>query len=141
MSRELRPPEPVGEPYRGDPGSGVPFPKEGDFPGGHVALPQPPEREVPLVRAPNDPVTPEQRFARAALWLGVASIFIFSVVIGPIAFVMGLLAIRNGEVRTGKIAAACGLLGTFIGVLLLVLVQAGILPSVDEMIKELKRGR
>lgn len=143
----LRPPEPIGEPYQGDPGAPSPFAREGEV---LQSARTPPTTEPPVGTASPGgragagsafPSTPEQRFARTALWLGIASVFIFNLVIGPVAIVMGVIAIRRGERRTGRLALLCGALGTFIGILLLVLVSAGVLPSVDEMLEDLRSRR
>jgi hypothetical protein len=159
--RRFRPPEPVGEPYRADPADPAPFLGEHDSvpavpvehapvapagpPFGHPPTHSPdPGGAGPVFRRPSPPArpaTPEERFARTAFWVGVASIFVFNVVIGPIAMVLGLMAIRRGERRLGTLAIICGAAGTAIGVLLLVLVSRGVLPTFDEMMRDIRNGR
>jgi hypothetical protein len=138
--RELIPPAPVGEPYRGDPGQPPPF--EFESPRDARAERQQFQHPMPPPQLPaHVPLTPEQRFARIALWVGVASIFVFNLVLGPVAIVLGILAIRRGELQTGRRAALFGLLGTVIGAIFMYLVANGMLPSVEEMLKDLETKR
>lgn len=168
--RGFQPPRPQGEPFRADPADPAPFLTEDDkvpvvpvesspyFPEPAAPFGHPPshspeyggagagqgpvfQRPSARTPAPASPVKPEERFARTAFWVGIASIFVFNIVIGPIAMIMGAMAMRRGEKRLGGLAMTFGAIGTFIGVLLLVLVGMGILPSVDEMLKDIRNGR
>jgi hypothetical protein len=159
------PPAPVGSPYRSDPSDPAPFltddvtvpvvpvepapyveptglpQHEEDAPRTEYGAPpmfQPPGKSKSSNQVPAVALTPEQRFGRTALWVGVASIFIFNVVIGPIAVIMGVMAIRRGEKHNGRLAIITGLIGTAIGVTLLVLSAAGVIPTVDEMINDIR---
>lgn len=148
--REFVPPTPVGEPYRADPSDAAPFVSES--PGGvapSAGLPtQPPVGQSPYygpdrglqppIAPSSAPLTPEERFARTAFWTGVASIFIFNVVLGPIAIVMGLLAIRRGQRQKGRSAALLGLVGTVLGAALLVLAANGVIPDVNELLEDMR---
>lgn len=156
------PPAPVGAPYRSDPADPAPFltdadsvpvvpvdpppyrepaelPKhEDDAPRTEYGAPpmfQPPGK-TPAQKAAT--LTPEARFARTSLWVGVASIFVFNIVLGPIAIIMGTMAIRRGEKHQGRLAIIFGVIGTTIGVLLLVLSSMGVIPTVDEMLDDLR---
>lgn len=157
------PPAPIGTPYRSDPADPAPFLTDQDpvvavpvEPAPYVqptGLPQheedaprteygaPPMFEKPG-KGPNksaaEPLSPEARFARTAMWVGVASIFVFNVVVGPIAIIMGIMAIRRGEKQQGRLAIIYGAIGTAIGVALLVLSAAGVIPTVDEMINDIR---
>jgi hypothetical protein len=159
------PPAPVGAPYRSDPADPAPFQTENDVvpvvpvesapyvqPTG---LPQhaedaprteygaPPMGQPPSSGAKQVPtlaLSPEARFARTALWVGVASIFIFNVVLGPVAVIMGVMAMRRGEKRQGKLAIIFGIVGTTIGVALLVLSSMGVIPTVDEMFRDIRKN-
>jgi hypothetical protein len=105
---------------------------------GAPAMQEPPK---PVAAAPRPPITPELRFARTALWVGVASIFVFNIVIGPVAVFMGIIARRRGEQRLGRLAIIFGAIGTLVGILLLTLSAAGVIPSVDEMWNDIRNGR
>lgn len=83
----------------------------------------------------------EAKFARTAFWIGIASLFVFNIVLGPIAVVMGAMAIRKGEKQMGWLAILFGALGTLIGIVVLVLVAEGVLPTVDEMLDDLRKAR
>ncbi len=165
MSDRFLPPEPVGEPFHGDPSDPNPFLTEGETPAAPSAL-QPGSMPVPghppthsspeaiypgsapqprqqaqqgQFRQPQSaPVDPVERFARTAVWVGVASIFIFNVIFGPIAVVMGAMAIQRGQKEKGWLAVGLGVLGTVIGIVVLVLVSTGVMPSWDEMIDDLR---
>ncbi len=168
--REYRAPEPVGEPFRADPADSAPFSTESDtlptarradawqaqeaygHPPSHSPEYQqgvhpsggetgPSFRQSSEVQRTMPPLTAEARFARIAFWTGIASIFVFNIVIGPIAVVMGALSIRKGEKRLGQLAMLFGALGTLIGIVLLILVAQGVLPTVDEMLKDLRNAR
>jgi hypothetical protein len=161
------PPAPVGAPYRSDPSDPAPFltddvtvpvvPVEAAPYIEPTGLPQhaedaprteygaPPMFQPPGSKSSNQvpvlPLTPNQRFARTALWVGVASIFIFNIVIGPIAVIMGVMAIRRGERHNGRLAIITGVIGTLIGAALLILSAAGVIPSVDEMLNDLRNRK
>ncbi len=168
--REYRAPEPVGEPYRADPADGAPFSTESDpvptvspaeawqpqeaygHPPSHSPEYQQGSRPArgetgPSFRQSSElqrtlpPLTEEARFARIAFWTGIASIFVFNIVLGPIAVVMGAMAIRKGEKRLGQLAVLFGALGTLIGIVLLILVAQGVLPTLDEMLKDIRNAR
>ncbi|MBJ7355292.1 MAG: hypothetical protein JHC98_10760 [Thermoleophilaceae bacterium] len=157
------PPAPIGTPYRSDPSDPAPFPTEGETvpavpvePAPYVqptGLPQheedAPRTEYgapPMFEKPGrsgkqssaTPLSPEARFARTAMWVGVASIFVFNIVIGPIAVIMGVMAIRRGEKQQGRLAIIYGVIGTAIGVALLVLSAAGVIPTFDEMLDDIR---
>lgn len=164
-NKNYEPPPAVGEPFRADPTGPAPFltdseqvpvvpvepapyrepadlPKhEDDAPRTEYGAPPmfQPTGKTPAQKAAM--LTPEARFARTAMWVGVASIFIFNVVLGPIAVVMGIMAMRRGEKRQGRLAVIFGAVGTTIGVLLLVLSSLGVIPTVDEMLKDLRNAR
>lgn len=90
--------------------------------------------------SPGTPI-PVSRQARVALWIGIASIFVFNIFLGPMAIVLGIRAVKNGEKQTGQWAIATGIAGTLIGILVMVLVATGVMPSLDEMLKDLREGR
>jgi hypothetical protein len=163
--REFQPPSPVGEPYRADPTGPAPFVREGEkvptvpveaaepvAPGRPVTgppygYPRPeagrsaegrPQFRPPDSRPVNTPVDPVERYARTAMWLGVASIFIFNLFFGPAAIVMGIISIRRGEKKLGRQAIIFGAVGTFVGILYLVLVAVGVLPTFDEMLNDIR---
>ncbi|MGK2878080.1 MAG: hypothetical protein ACSLFF_05835 [Solirubrobacterales bacterium] len=164
-NKHYEPPPSVGEPFRADPSGPAPFltdseqvpvvpvesapyrepadlPKhDDDAPRTEYGAPPmfQPSGKTPAQKAA--PMRPEARFARTAMWVGVASIFVFNIVLGPIAVIMGVMALRRGEQRQGRLAIIFGAVGTTIGVLLLVLASAGILPSVDEMWNDIRNGR
>lgn len=165
--REFLPPEPVGEPFRADPADPAPFPAADETPtripapspgpGPPFGHPPTHSREFqerygdptgagrdPFVPRPAQrpplPVSADERFAKTARGLGIASIFVFNVVLGPIAMVMGVMAMRRGEQRLGRSAVIFGAIGLTVGILLLVLAALGVIPSVDEMLKDLRRS-
>lgn len=162
--RPYLPPKSVGEPYRADPTDAAPFLTEND------KVPTVPVETTPLVESPGSPgppyghppshspehagtqpvfraptpaatQTPEERFAKTAFWVSIASIFIFNVVLGPIAILMGVIAWRRGEKKLGRLAVVFGAIGLIIGIAFLVLVAQGVLPSVDEMLDDIRKGR
>ncbi|MBJ7459691.1 MAG: hypothetical protein JHD02_10920 [Thermoleophilaceae bacterium] len=93
--------------------------------------------------APKAPMTANQRYARIALWLGVISIFVFQVVLGPIAVAMGVISYRRGEKKEGRLAIIFGCIGILLGIAALILVETGVIPSTEESwerIRELLRG-
>lgn len=164
------PPAPVGTPYRSDPADPAPFLTDNDSvpvvpvvpvePAPYIeptGLPQH-EEDAPRTeygappmfqpsgkksasQASAVPLSPEARFSRTAMWIGVASIFILNIVIGPIAVVMGVIAIRRGEKRQGRLAIIFGLIGTTLGVLLIVLSSMGVIPTVDEMLNDIRNRK
>lgn len=75
------------------------------------------------------------------VWAGVASIFVFNLVLGPVAVVIGIMAMGRGERDRGKLAIWLGLAGTVIGIALLVLVAVGVIPDVDQMLRDLRAQR
>lgn len=101
--------------------------------GQNVRPAQPPAQRAPL--------NAEEKFARTAVWVGVASIFIFNVIFGPIAVVMGAMALQRGQKEKGYWAIGLGVAGTVIGVAVLILVSTGVMPTFDEMIDDLRNGR
>lgn len=152
QARDFRPPQPQGEPYRADPSDPAPFTHQDELPAsGPPVYAQP--VQSPSMQAPPTygdrpqfqqplPVrielTPDQKFARVAVWTGGVSIFVFNLVLGPVAVVMGVMAMRRGERKQGRLAIILGVAGTLVGVLLLVLVAVGVLPDVDQMLKDLR---
>lgn len=159
--RPYEAPKAVGEPFRADPSDAAPFLTENDkvpvvpvepasatpTPGAPLGHPPThsaqPAGNQPLFRAPTPAtqLTPEARFARTALWVSVVSIFIFNIILGPIAIVMGVIAMRRGEKKQGRLAIIFGAIGTIVGVVFLVLAGLGVIPSVDEMIDDIRNGR
>lgn len=156
-SRKFAGPKGVGEVYRADPADPPPFPTEqSQSPVAQAAPPagHPPSHSPEFAYrnpiAPTDQPTfiptqkprvqsPEERFARIALWLGVVSIFAFGPILGPIAMLLGSMSIRRGEKKLGRLAIIFGLLGTVLGVLFAVLVAKGVLPSVDELLDDIRK--
>lgn len=162
--RGFQPPAPHGEPYRADPSDPAPFltehdkvpvvPVEREVPTeAMLGYGQPPTHSNPQQTGPTftqpgtsktqgqaPPSTPNERFARNAFWAGIASIFVFNVVLGPIAIIMGTLAIVRGEKRLGQLAILFGVIGTVIGVALLVLVAEGVIPSFDQLLRDVRNG-
>jgi hypothetical protein len=53
---------------------------------------------------------------------------------------MGVMAMRRGEKRQGKLAIIFGIVGTTIGVALLVLSSMGVIPTVDEMFRDIRKN-
>lgn len=154
--RTLKPPTPIGEPFRADPSDPAPFVDESQFPatpGGpptwQTPLPTHRAQQGPTFLRPGEgasptpprQLTPEQRFGRTAFWTGIASIFLFNLILGPVAIIMGAMAVTRGEKRLGQLAMLFGLLGTVIGVALLYLVAEGVLPDLDELMKDLRNQR
>lgn len=142
----LRPPKPVGEPFRGNPADVFPFPVTGL---GGVPVPVPaiapvpvPAAAVPMGHLPvfNPPAvsagrSPEYRAARVALGLGLASLLVLPLVLGPIAIVLGVRSLRAGERKLGHWAISAGVAGTVLGVVGLILWATGVIPSIDELLK------
>lgn len=127
---------PVGPPVAGPPWGHPPTHSPTDLPryGG-------PDGQPSGARPPQQPLpwTPDERFARTAMWVGVASIFIFNVVLGPIAMALGVSAMRRGQREMGGRALLLGAVGTVLGILLLVLSAVGVLPSFDDLLRDLRR--
>ncbi len=155
--RRFLPPEPIGTPYQGDPAAPFPFETDaaaaspvypygppsslqapgqasvGPPPGFASAPPQqqsmplPPEFTQQRVRAAN--VDPGFRDARRAMWVGVTSLFVLGLVLGPIGVVLGVRAVRAGQRRLGWIAIVTGAVGFVVHITVLVLAAAGVIPS------------
>lgn len=87
------------------------------------------------------PPAPVARQARIGLWIGVASLFVFNVFLGPAAIVLGIRAIRNGEKQLGQWAVGLGTAGLLIGITVMVLIGTGVMPSVEEMLRDIRDGR
>lgn len=158
--RRHKPPVPEGEPFRADPRDPFPFASESDAPPRQEpaedlpAVPrwshppshspqvgqQPPSLGADTagapVKSPRVPATPVQRQARIALWVGVASLFVFNLFLGPIAIVMGAIAVQRGERRTGLRAIVLGGIGTVIGIVVAILYMTGVMPNLDELIDD-----
>ena len=79
------------------------------------------------------PLTADQKYARNAFWVAIASIFIFNIVLGPIAIYMGVVARRKGQEELGKRAILIGVIGTIIGILAIVLSAMGVIPPVQRI--------
>jgi uncharacterized membrane protein len=160
-------PASVGEPFRADPSDPAPFLTDNDtVPMVPVEQSQQPSAlsDPPLAHPPSHspeyggptPGTPsflrpgesapqkitppsaEERFGRTALWVGVASIFVFNIFLGPIAIAMGIMAIRRGEKHNGRLAILWGAVGTIVGVVIIVLASMGVIPSFDEMVNDIR---
>jgi hypothetical protein len=152
------PPAPVGTPYRSDPADPAPFlnasdsvpvvPVEAapyieptglpqhaeDAPRTEYGAPpmfQPPGKSA--IQGPPVPLTDDQRFARNAFWFGIASLFLFQVVMGPVAIVLGIMSRRRGELEMGKRTIILGLVAIAIGVLSIVLTVLGVIPPANEL--------
>lgn len=99
--------------------------------------PQPPvfARPGELPGASAAPQTAVERKARNAFLIGVASLLILHIPLGPIAIVMGVKAYRAGERRNGAWAIGTGVGGTLIGILGVILWATGALPTLDELMK------
>lgn len=81
------------------------------------------------------PPTEAARKARTALTVGIVSLLVLHIPLGPIAIVLGAKAVRGGELKTGRWAIAAGVGGTLIGILGLVLWATGVLPTLDELMQ------
>jgi hypothetical protein len=125
---------PAGHPPSHSPEYGGPTP--GD-------APRAPSFRRPGEGAPQKLPAPsaEERFGRTALWVGVASIFVFNIILGPIAIIMGVMAIQRGEQHNGRLAILWGAVGTIVGVAIIVLASMGVIPSFDEMVNDIRNGR
>lgn len=143
------PPTPLGEPFRARPEADIPFEREtpGEerrrlIEGAWVGPTDGPQaRAVPLPQlAPSEPASPAEQRARWALWVGVASIFVFNVVLGPLAMILGAQSMRRGQRELGRRALIFGALGTVIGIAVLTLVALGVMPSTEELLKRLREG-
>lgn len=145
----FRPPRPVGEPFRGDSRDAAPFPTErsarasGLVPAVNPAFAvaagpvfAPAVAKRPIFTRPNAAgETPDRRAARAALALGLVSLLVLPVVLGPVAIVLGIRAIRGGERRLGAWAVSAGVAGTVLGIVGVILWATGVLPNLDELLK------
>ncbi|MFT4049674.1 MAG: hypothetical protein QM648_07520 [Solirubrobacterales bacterium] len=160
-----QPPDSIGDPFRADPGDPAPFLTEHDkvpvvpvepvyVPPADARLGHPPTNTpqfqeqprygqfgTPTTPLQQPPLTPDQRFGRIALWSGVASIFLFNIILGPIAMIMGVRAIQRGETKNGRLAILFGALGALIGVALLVLVAEGVIPDLNEMLRDMRQTK
>lgn len=119
-----------------------------EFSGVAPAASEPVESGKPQFRQPGDPFAakpkppiPVGRQARVGLWIGVASLFVFNIFLGPAAVVLGVRAVRNGEKQIGQWAIALGVAGTVIGITVMVLISTGVMPSVEEMLRDLRDAR
>jgi lipopolysaccharide export LptBFGC system permease protein LptF len=144
----FRPPTPVGEPFRGDPDDAAPFPTEGSAPVAAVLVPAaipafaaasdvaPAVSVRPIFRRPNAATeTPDRRSARAALAIGLISLLVLPLALGPLAIVLGVRSMRRGERRLGVWAIAAGAAGTVLGIVGVILWATGVLPNLDELLK------
>lgn len=154
-SKEFQPPEPVGEPFRADPADPAPFATEGS-PAQFQARPAPaapqwPPQQLPpqgaqqpYFRVPQrPPLSPEQarnqRRAKIGLTLGILSILV-SPAFGPFAIVLGSISIARGERKIGAWALSTGVAGTLIGVVLGILMLAGVVDP-DQILQNLREQR
>lgn len=126
------------------PGAEVP-PAPGVGTGGGAAGPQSPSPDAQPRQAQSPeverPKTPAYRQARIGMWIGVASLFVFNIFLGPAAIVMGIVAIQRGEKQTGYWALGLGIAGTLIGIVVMILVATGVMPSLDELMEDLRESR
>jgi hypothetical protein len=161
------PPAPIGTPYRSDPADPAPFLTDSDpVPGVPVepapapyieptGLPQhaesaprteygaPPMEQPhgkPVVPLVIEPLTPEQKYARIAFWVAIASIFVFNIVLGPIAVFMGFAARKKGQEELGKRAILIGVIGTVIGIVAIVLAALGVIPPFSEFVNKFRKA-
>ena len=174
MAPKFQPPQPQGEPFRGDPKDPVPFLTEGEplipqgadeattpwmnesvFPAtpqgppSHATPTGPPslsDRPAPLQfqPTPKPPLSPEEattlRMAKIGLASGIASIFFFWPLFGPIAIGLGINAIRRGERKIGSWAVSTGAAGILIGLVVTVLVLTNVVDP-DQLIENLKNQK
>jgi hypothetical protein len=172
--KEFQPPQPVGEPFRGDPKDPVPFLTEGEplIPPGadeattpwmnesaFPAAPQgPPSHSTPTgppslsdpaahpqfrppAKLPLDPEAAQtQRMAKIGLASGIASIFFFWPLFGPIAIGLGINAVRRGERKIGTWAISTGAAGILIGLIVTILVLTNVVDP-DQLLQELKNQK
>ncbi len=157
-AERLVPPSPVGEPFRGSPADEYPFPLAGPggisgdstFNGASLAPFVPVDdasigppafvrprgaRPAFVPPVPFATQSPQQRQARIAAGLGLASLLVIPLVLGPIAIFMGVRAVRAGERGLGRWAISAGVAGTVLGVVGVILWATGVLPSLDELLK------
>lgn len=150
--RPFEAPKSVGEPFRADPSDAAPFLTEHDnvpavpvdsssildAPAPPLGSPpshaDQPEGSQPVFRTPAgggsraaQQSSPEERFAKVAMWVGVASIFIFQLILGTVAVFMGVSAYRRGQKQHGRLAIIFGGIGIVLGITTLVLVSTGVL--------------
>lgn len=151
--KEFVPPKPAGDPYRGDPKDSVPFLTEGAplIPPGSdemttpwmndSAFPGTPSGQPQFRPAPKIPLSPEEvqtlRIAKVGLGSGIASIFFFWPLFGPIAVGLGIAAIRRGERKIGTWAVSTGAAGILIGLIVTVLVLTNVVDA-DQLEENLK---
>lgn len=166
--REFLPPAAEAEPYRGDPSAAAPFPTEGAAPAAQpvdphmppvrlgqitpprvpVSGPQPqfyrPGEAPPQSIPPRPQLTDEQRtaerYGKIALGFGIGSMVV-SPILAPIAIVMGVAAIRRGQQKLGRWAIGTGVAGIVLGAILVALIYAGVVPTFDEMLNDLRNAR
>lgn len=132
----LTPPKPVGEPFRGNPADVFPFPTAG-LAGAPASVVAAPMGHLPVFNPPAVVVgkSPEYRAARVALGLGLASLLVLPLILGPMAIVLGARSMRAGERKLGRWAISAGVAGTVLGVVGLILWATGVIPSIDELLK------
>jgi hypothetical protein len=160
------PPAPVGTPYRSDPADPAPFLTDNDSVPGVPVEPAPyveptglpqhgedaPRTEygAPPMSQPSGksatprvlvPMTAEQKYARNAFWVAIASIFVFNIVLGPIAIYMGITARRKGQEELGKRAILIGVIGTIIGIVAIALSAMGVIPPFSEFVDKIQSGK
>jgi hypothetical protein len=145
----FHPPAPIGEPFQGDPRDAAPFPTERSVSAGGLmpaAIPAyavaggpafaPTVATSPIFTRPGAGAeTHDRRAARAALAIGLASLLVLPVVLGPLAVTLGVRAIRNGERRLGIWAISAGVAGTVFGIVGVILWATGELPNLHELLK------
>ncbi len=122
-------PFPHGEPPPGTAQAETPVgapPGFGTAPG-EPPLMMPPEFTQSRMRSKN--VDIPRRHARTALWVSIASLLFFGIVLGPIGFVLGIRSVREGEKSLGWWAIAVGLTGFISSAVLLVLVATGTIEN------------
>lgn len=151
------PPPAIGEPYRADASGPPPF-ESGDpqeaaraqarksSPGHPPSMSPQYARLLPPLQEGGGPaskpqLTPDQRFARTAFGVGIASLLVFQVVLGPLAVLLGARAVRRGERELGRRTMLLGAIGTLIGIAALVLQATGVIPPTEELLERLREGQ
>jgi len=161
------PPAPVGTPYRSDPADPAPFLTDTDSVPVVPVEPAPYREPANLPKHDDDdprteygappmfqpsgqksanaasagPLSPDQKYARAAFWVGIASLIALGIVLGPIAIFMGVTAIKRGEKETGRRAVILGIVGALINAVGIILSALGIIPPLNEMIDQLRNNK
>lgn len=88
----------------------------------------------PAAHAPTDAdVKRAESYAKIALGVAIASLFVAGPILGPIGIVMGAKSIKRGQGKLGGWAIAAGAAGTILSIVLIVLSALGVLPTFDEM--------